>query len=186
MDEKSYRDLTKAAAAGKSPMAKFRAVSQLAVNVSFLEKKARMTMQKNKTHIPAPDTKMMKHGSTQDMKTRNLSVMSARSSQKSSIAEHADIKLKRIHQYNIDARKVLEDNKKQYHDEIRNRLDPLVERDHELMGVIPKDLCGKKIQRKFLELKQNQVERRIRNLIHEKTLHEWQLPKLKGDVKKYR
>ena len=61
--------------------------------------------------------------------------------------------MKRIHQYNIDARKVLEDNKKMYHNEVRAKLDPLVDRDHKLMGYIPTDLCSKKVQNKFLALK---------------------------------
>ena len=108
-----------------------------------------------------------------DMKSRNTSMISVKSSVKSTVAQGYDAKLERIHQYNIDARKVLEDRKKEYHNVVRDRLDPLVERDHKLMGYVPKDLCGKKLQGKFLEMKRNQVERRIRNLIHEKTLHDW-------------
>ena len=71
----------------------------------------------------------MRRLSMTEMKSRNESVMSVKSSTKSSAVAGVDAKLERIHQYNIDARKVLESNKKQYHNHVRNRLDPLMERD---------------------------------------------------------
>ena len=62
----------------------------------------------------------------------------------------------------------------------------MVDRDEYLMSYVPRDLCGIKLQKKFIELKKNQVTRRVRNLIHEKTLNEWQLPQLKNQVESFR
>lgn len=73
---------------------------------------------------------------------RNLSLMSAKNS---SVLTLVDEKLERIHQYNIDARKVLDINKKVYNSQVRQKLETLVERDHRLMGYIPTDLCEKKL-----------------------------------------
>lgn len=95
--------------------------------------------------MPSRLARAMRHSSMTDMKSRNESMISVKSSTKSSVVQGFDAKLERIHQYNIDARTVLEDNKKQYHNHVRNRLDPLMERDQHLMSYVPKDLCGKKV-----------------------------------------
>ena len=97
-----------------------------------------------------------------------------------------DEKFDKIRNYNHDALHVLKENKKQYHKEIKEHLNQIVNRDQEIMRIIPKDLCGEHIQKRFLQIKRNQVTRRLKSLIQEKTLHDWQLPKLKNDVEKYR
>jgi hypothetical protein len=92
----------------------------------------------------------------------------------------------RTNEYNQDAIKTRDSMRDTFISEQRKHYGKVLKQNKEWINCIPDNMLTPEIYSHLMRTRTNNMNRTIRNQLHAKSLHEWQLPHLKDQVEEFR